>query len=57
MSHVCGETLAQPKVCRWSAVVLTKKKSPYRLRPCINREVRTLLLGLARLVALKKNIL
>ena len=39
LSHVWGETDVTRKSCLTSAVVLTKKKSPLRLRVFINREV------------------
>ena len=39
LSHVWGETDACRRSCLTSAVVLTKNKSPFRLRLFINREV------------------
>ena len=54
MSHVCDETASVLGSCRTSAAVLTKKKSPYHLRPCINREVRDLFSNTAKFSLEKK---
>ena len=57
LSHVCGGLRGRQKSCRWSAVVLTKKKRPLHLRLFYYRAVRAASIRQTFFAPSKKNIL